>query len=296
MSRHHQPKKPPRFPSHFVFPKHGPVRPVVEPLPRTQDELELAIGQKFLGALRHFHDIHLRDLTRGAEPADLRCADADGRLVSIQVVEAVSQRLRQLTEMRKAYLAALQEHAESIFASFSGCAVEMVDTGDPPYLPTIGTDGGRRCFEQIRVEIQRIGRGIGELPVGRLTPRDIHITDPERTLSLLITRHEEPTTPDRFTLTWGGGGPGYRTDVPRDILPAAVRSKLAKHYSTTLARFILLAYSIDTLLAADDPDVTEAQRLLAANEHPFDEAWYLYPYAETTLGHLVRLWPAERAG
>ncbi|MBI2154424.1 MAG: hypothetical protein HYU24_12085 [Candidatus Rokubacteria bacterium] len=291
MSGPKKPKKPARFPSHLAFPKRGPVRRVVEPLPQTQAELELAIGHKFLGALAHFHGIHFKDLTSGVEPADLRCIDDSGRTVSIQVVEAVNQPLRQLIEMRSEYLAALQGIRAGFAQAFSGCAVAIVDTGDPPYLPRVHTEAGRRCLDQIRAGFVQIGRSIGQLPVGRLTRRDVQVRGPDRTLSLLVTRHEAPSTPDRFALSWGGGGPVYRTDLPRDILPAAIRTKLAKRYVTADSRFILLVYSIDTLLTPEDPDVCEANRLLSTAKHPFGEAWYLYPYADASLGHVVKLWP-----
>jgi hypothetical protein len=52
-----------------------------------------------------------------------------------------------------------------------------------------------------------------------------------------------------------------------------------------------LAYSIDTLFREDDPDIVESQRLLGTSRHPFDEAWFLYPYAEVDLGALIYVWP-----
>lgn len=71
MSDRARPRKPLRNPSHIVFPKTGAPYPVVEQLPRDQEGLELALGCKFFGALRHFEGIQFDGLTRGAEPADL---------------------------------------------------------------------------------------------------------------------------------------------------------------------------------------------------------------------------------
>jgi hypothetical protein len=56
-----------------------------------------------------------------------------------------------------------------------------------------------------------------------------------------------------------------------------------------------LAYSVDSLLGKDDPDIAESQRLLETLPHPFDEVWFLYPYAEKDLGALVHVWPTRRA-
>lgn len=78
-------------------------------------------------------------------------------------------------------------------------------------------------------------------------------------------------------------------------MPAAVRSKIDRRYTKpTSARFWLLAYSVDTLFHKNDPDVTESRRLLDTSSHPFDEVWFLYPYAEKALGALVHVWPTQR--
>jgi hypothetical protein len=94
---------------------------------------------------------------------------------------------------------------------------------------------------------------------------------------------------------WTGGGPSYRTDLARALLPAAVQSKIDKRYAKPAsAKFWMLAYSVDTLLSKDDPDIVESRRLLETSTHPFDDVWFLYPYAEKDLGALVHVWPARR--
>jgi hypothetical protein len=72
-----------------------------------------------------------------------------------------------------------------------------------------------------------------------------------------------------------------------------MRSKIDKRYAkSTSAKFWILAYSVDTLLSKDDPDIGEAQQLLETTHHPFDDVWFLYPYAENDLGALIHVWPA----
>jgi hypothetical protein len=78
-----RPLKPDRPISSIVFPKSGRPHLKVERLPRTQGELELAIGRKFLGALAHFRDERCSDLRLGSEPADLICKQEDGSEVAI---------------------------------------------------------------------------------------------------------------------------------------------------------------------------------------------------------------------
>ena len=89
-----------RNPGHLVFPAKGGVRRVVEEFPREQEDLELTVGRKFLGALLHFEGVHLNALSRGPEPADIVCRASDGEIVAVQVVEAINLRLRELQSMR----------------------------------------------------------------------------------------------------------------------------------------------------------------------------------------------------
>ena len=98
MSEGARPLKPLRNPSHIVFPKVGTPYPVVEQLPREQECLELALGRKFVGALHKFRGIQIDELTRGAEPADLKCRSADGTAIELQIVEVIDQELRELSK------------------------------------------------------------------------------------------------------------------------------------------------------------------------------------------------------
>jgi hypothetical protein len=121
--------------------------------------------------------------------------------------------------------------------------------------------------------------------------------DPERTVSVVVERFVPAGESVPFDFHWTGGGPSYRTDVPRRLLPAAVQSKIDKRYTKPAsARFWLLAYSVDSLLSEDDPDIAESQRLLETSPHLFDELWFLYLYAEEELGALVYIWPTKHDG
>src|SRR5437867_8116061 len=130
-----RPKKTLRTLTHLLFPKSAPTRHVVEYLPQSQTELELALGRKFLGALAHFHRRAWTALELGEEPADVRCLDEHGHQVFLQLVEAIDQQDRKLREMRREYSAALRETDRSLLAPFTGCELSLADVGDPPYLP-----------------------------------------------------------------------------------------------------------------------------------------------------------------
>ena len=55
------PLKPDRPIASIIFSDKGKVRKSVENLPRVQKELEISIGKKFAGALKHFHKQKLTD-------------------------------------------------------------------------------------------------------------------------------------------------------------------------------------------------------------------------------------------
>jgi hypothetical protein len=117
---------------------------------------------------------------------------------------------------------------------------------------------------------------------------------PKREVSILIERILPAGEPVRLEFSWAGGGPSYRTDTSRGLLTQAVQSKIVKQYAKpAIGKLILLAYSIDTVLQDNDPDVSESRRILESSQHPFDDAWFIYPYADTELGALVRIWPVH---
>ena len=288
-------RKPLRNPSHIVLPKKGAPYLVVEQLPRQQEDLELALGRKFIAALSHFNGIQFVDLTRGSEPADLACRFPDGTAVELQIVEVVDQQLRELQHMRSTYRDALVETLGADLRRFSGCQVLLVDSGEPPYLPDVTSKKGRECLRLLALHIQDVGADIHTLQPEETRLQETRTRDPERDVAVVVERFEPSGESIPFAFDWTGAGPSYRRDVSRDLLPAAIRSKISKRYAKPeSARFWLLTYSVDSLLGEGDPDIAESQRLLEALGHPFDEVWFLYPYADRELGMLVHVWGDDR--
>ena len=115
---------------------------------------------------------------------------------------------------------------------------------------------------------------------------------PERSVGVMVQRFAAAGEAIPFEFRWTGGGPSYRTDLPRGLLPTAVQAKIDKRYAKPAsANFWLLAYLVDTQLNKEDPDVAESQRLLETSPHPFDEVWFFYAYAGRHSGALVHVWP-----
>jgi hypothetical protein len=292
VSKRAKSKKPLRNPSHIVLPKRGAPYPIVEQFPRDQEDLELALGRKFLGALGRFKDIQLEGLAHGSEPADLTCRSPDGAIVDLQIVEVIDQRLRELRHMRSSYRDALLRALGGDLDVFSGCRVSLVDSGGPPYWPSVLSAKGRECVRLLAEHIRRVVGEIHTLEPRKIRSRSTTTIDPERMIWLVIERFVPGGESVPFEFHWGGAGPSYRTEVPRGLLPAAVQSKIDKQYAKPASvKFVLLAYSVDSLLLKDDPDIAEAQRLLETSPHPFDEVWFLYPYAKMELGALIHVWP-----
>jgi len=294
MTNRRKPKKPVRNPSHVVFPRKGPVRSVVEQFPREQEDLEFTVGRKFLGALKHFEGIQLTGLCRGSEPADLMCTSSDGQTVGLQIVEVINQCLRQVQHQRSSYREALVQALGKDLLLFNGCRVSLVDSGEPPYLPEVASKDGEACLRVLADHLRGVAKEVHNLRVGKIRSRGTKTGSPERKVGVLIERILPAGEPVRLEFIWTGGGPSYRVDISRDLLTKALQSKVSKRYAKpSVGKFVLLAYSIDTLLGNDDPDISESRRILENSEHPFDEVWFLYPYAEKELGSLIRVWPAR---
>jgi hypothetical protein len=284
-----RPQKPDRPLASIRFSPTGKVKLSVEQLPRTQDELELAIGRKFAGALAHFHARHLADLAKAGEPGDLMCRE-NSRIVTIQLVEVVDPIAQRLHEIREEYCTALREQSDDVLALFNGCSVSLLDKGHTPFLPRPHGRLGRRHLSALAGKLRELGQEVKGRGPGFRFVYGWGIGPSRVPVHVICEYPAAAPTPCR--LSWKGG----RSYVPGEellFLTKQVRAKVRKRYARPAGPFWLVAYSSDTLLAEEAPDVREARKVLSSTAHPFDEAWYIYPYENKDVGHLVRLWPAD---
>ncbi len=294
MASHNKPKKPVRNPVVYVLPKKGPGYPKEEQMPRVQEELELTVGKKFVGALKHFKGIELHDLHHGPEPADLICQTAEGDQIAIQVVEVVDLQLRQVDDMRASYRNALVKTLDKNLLLYNGCRVTLCDSGEPPYLPKVSTPQGQVCLMRIAHSILEMAKGVDTLDIGGYKGIRVKIFNPKRSISIGVERVIPAADPVRLEFTWTGGGPAYYSDKSRGLLTRAVQTKLAKHYvKPNIGKFILLLYSIDFSLEMDELDLRDARQLLNSAKHPFDDVWFIYLYPQEELGALTLIWPLK---
>jgi hypothetical protein len=224
------------------------------------------------------------------------CKSPDGHTVGLQVAEVINQQLRQLQHMRSSYRGALVQTLGEELLLFNGCRVSLVDSGDPPYLPQVTATDGQACLRALAEHVREVAKDVQTLEVGKIRSRRTKTLSPEREVSVLVERILPAGEPVRLEFSWTGSSPSYRTDTSRGLLSQVVQSKIAKRYAKpSVGQFVLLAYSIDTLLQGDDTDVSESRRILESSQHPFDDAWFIYPYADRELGALVHIWPVHRA-
>lgn len=290
MAKKRQPLKPDRPIASLVFSAKGKVRLRIEHPPRNQNELELRIGEKFLGALSHFNGLVLTDLASGEGRGDLTCRDPGGQLLKVQVVEVVDPIQSVLTERRRMYTDAIV--LSDCLRAYAGCRLSIVDHGSGPFLPPIRKSDGESCLAELLQFLTEMGREIGTLSVGKLRNRKCKLHSNDIELGLICER-KAPAHAGIPCQVHFSGGRTFSPNEHRDFVTDAIRKKIEKNYSKPKEKFWLLAYSTDTLRHEDDDDLRLAANLLDEYSHPFDAVWYLYPYDNRPLGHIVRIWLRE---
>lgn len=291
MAHNKKSKKPIRNPIHIVFPKSGPVRKVEEKLPREQNSLELSISRKFLGALIHFIGIEYTDICSGSEPADVECKNLKGETIGIQIVEVVDKKQIELNEMRSSYKNALIKILGNDMLSFRGCRVTFYYLGEPNILSNVNSSKGKKIISILADFVKTLSPKVANLDVGKMSIFDTEELLEDGEFRIVVERCIAKDESNGVDVNCNGTGPSYKVGVSRGLLTSAVKSKIDLHYSrNSYKNFVLLAYSIDTLLMNQDPDVIECRMLLSTEVHPFDDSWCFFPYADDELGHIVHLW------
>jgi len=139
--------------------------------------------------------------------------------------------------------------------------------------------------------VRSVALGAGMLGLQRMRVRKTTVGTPPREVAVIVERKAAPSDPPRLEIHWSGGGPCHAATDSRGLVEI-IDKKVRMHYSKPQGlRFLLLVYSVDTLLTPDDREFTNARGHLVRTRHPFDEVWYFYPYAQQPLGHVVRVWP-----
>lgn len=284
--------KPDRPIATIVFPQKGRPRFDVEHLPRTQDDLELSIGKKFAGSLAKEKKHRLANIVQGSGRGDLVCRNELGAQIKIQVVEVVDPVMTILSERRSSYRNRLLNKYADLFSLFGGCRINLINEGNEPFLPSIRTRDGKIYCEELASKLETLGRDINSLVVGKRRIRKWQIGLMKVVVIVDCLRFASEDSSEFYQLNWKGG----RSVKPGEeitFLTNAISKKINKQYSKPKELFWLLAYSCDSLLHDDSRDMITARTLLNCKNHPFDAVWYLYPYSNKDIGHLVQVWPRQ---
>jgi hypothetical protein len=232
--------------------------------------------------MARFEGRTLKDLQTGTEPGDL-LVNERGRPILIQVAEVVDPVMRMQYERRQEWREALSSPARNLLPLFQGCRITLTDDSDKDRpLPQLKTNAGRTSLKNLTEQLRTFGAGLSTLLVGM--SRSHWMTVDGVTVVVSADRRD---TAAQASIWWSGGRP-YVSGEDMNHVTTTLRGKLVRHYAKPDAAFWLLLYSCDVFLKEDDK--VQAQALLGPTRHPFDEVWYLFPYPNQELGHLVLIW------
>jgi len=275
---------------HIVLPKKGPVRKVIEPLSDIQEELETAIAQKFVGALKYFEGRTLTALTKSHLWPDFTAQEGSINW-AIELTELLEPRHAVAYQLQQSYRTAIVDRLGEIPKFLNGIDVLVCDNYQEPPFPKVDTPQGDKIVSTIVNELNILSEDLAKLPVkGRLIRDLVGKQDVVPHLSLFCLRFASTDTPGQ--IRFSGTFP-IAVDDAHHLLERTILSKLEKHYPSWGGyRFLLLVYEVRMLGSETDKvALGYARNVLQSCDHPFDEVWYLYPYAERDLGHLIRVWP-----
>ena len=239
--------------------------------------------------MSHFCRQALVNVTPSEEQDDFTCQRENGTRIKVQVVEVVDQLKRKLEEQRKSYSEKLISDFPAIAQSLSGCRLTVVDTGQEPVLPPVKSKEGLRCLNELATHIQNLG--VENLPAGKRRVRKHSIGSARTSVSFVCERLTSTESSLPMQLHWSGGRFVDNESEYRLLIANTIAKKIHMRYSKPKEEFWLLVYSRDVLATAKSPEIREAAILLKKAQHPFDKVWFLFPYSNQKLGHLIQIWP-----
>lgn len=240
-------------------------------------DLEQKIGDKFVASLKHFFQLELTNLGRSDEPGDLRAKSADGNEILIQITEAVDESSRLLDQTRRRLEVSITQCSE-IKRNYAGCRISFII----PDEVTVGKNYPK-LKDLLIVNLIAMGRDIHTLAERKRRVRNF--IDEESRLRTYITVERFATRESGSAMIVKAGGGQAITNT--NWLLQTIKAKVRKGYAKPSTEFWLLIYSRDVLATEDSYQVSECTDYLAERRHPFTKVWFLFPYANKDLGHLI---------
>lgn len=289
MSAKKKPRKPSQNLGHVVFPQKILVR---EDLPDFKDELETVIVKKFIGSLRHFAERHLSQPVKSDPWPDFLCEEK-GTTIGIELVEVINVEHAHKRYIQKEYELYIRNLVADLFPRLSGLQIIFNDGyQEPPYHP-LRKAAGRSLAQTIAYNLHSVLDQIENIPLNHISVYSWQ-KNPNHPITGAIVRRVAPKDARLPAVLGFFGCFPENVSVIESLLSRTIKHKVAKKYPEFKeGQLILLAYE-DVSCSVEDPNsiaANLARKVLKSNIHPFDEVWYIFPYAAKKLGHIIQIWP-----
>ena len=291
MASKKQPRKPRQPLGHIVFSKKGPVRKVIETLPEYKDQLEEAVVKKFAGALSHFEGRQIQDITKSDPWPDFEGTEK-GSNVGIEIGELVNQRHNILRSAQQSYEVAIIDELGDRIKMFDGLDITLADNCQTPRYPKVGSVKGRAIIESF---VSNLLASVSELEaytVQQVFRRRWQDDAESPKTGIYGHRFADKKAGLPARIRFFGCFPEYEDRVVW-FLAEAVAGKIAKSYTPyAKGSLILLIYEVGSISVepGESQAILIARELLGTKEHNFDEAWYIFPYADHDMGAINKIW------
>jgi len=297
MSAKKKPRKPSQPPGHVVFPKKGRPYRVMELLPPYKNELEAVIVKKFIGALKHKEGRHLSHPVKADPWPDFVCEEA-GAKIGIEVVEVINVEHARKRHLQEEYTKYIYKLIDDFYPCLSGLAITLNDGYQYPPYPPLRRHAGQRLAQSIADDLRSSLEQLENMQIDHIRVYRWQKGPHRPTTGAFVRRVAPKESGVPATLGFLGSFP-ESVSVIDSLLMGTIEKKLDKYTQFTEGKLILLAYDVvgpPVENSSTTPPVVLAKEVLRCNDHPFDEVWYIFPYApmdldHKNLGHIVKVWP-----
>jgi len=251
---------------------------------------------KFAGALSHFEGRQIQDIKKSDPWPDFEGTEKNGN-VGIEIVELVNQRHNILRSTQQSYENAILDELGDRVEMFNGLDITLDDNYQTPPYPKVTSVEGRAIVESF---VSNLLASVPELECYAVRKVFIHrwqddAGGPKIGIYGYRIAGKEVGLPAR--IRFFGSFP-ESTDRVMWLLAESVAHKIAKSYTRyAKGSLTLLVYEVGSISVepGESQAILKAREILEANEHNFDEAWYIFPYADRDLGAINKIWPGPKS-
>jgi hypothetical protein len=277
------------------------VRPIIEYLGKTKEEIEASIIHKFAGALKHFESRKLTEIKK-IHSHDFRAKEGD-LIWDIELTDIVEPRHAATFSIRSQYHEEIMKRLPVKRDYLSGIDILIDDHNQNPRFPKASSQSGSEIIDTIISTLAGMQSGLSSLPTNRWFSVDLSSKKAIRRQLKLVFRKLETMkgfTRIGFSHAYSGTYQEYIEQVLK-----AIKIKYKKNYSKNskilimLVLYDLIGYHFVRTLRGYSFEYKKEMQLcrefLARNDHPFKQVYYFHPFPQKDIGHLVRIWQVRRS-